>query len=546
VSPLVREFLKADGTIGVPMKWLICSVVLMSVFALGMLWGTDLPLGVPGEWTWSRIPITTASQLEFVLGLITGGIAGLVYFLFCQVGCRRMEVAQNYERMGWLCGLVIAGFFFLISLQETPVYKYRLSKAPFVLYYPASSGYYFDAREIQSLTGYLSGYESELSKGDVLHFGTHPPGLSLLHYSLIQLCRNIPALQKVLLQTQLISVAEAAEVIQLQDASFTELDASALWLATLVTQLLAVLTIIPIYGMARWFGSRPVSWFVAALWPTVPALAVFLPKSDAIYPLLAMLYLWCWIEGLQKSSWWHCLLAGLIAWLGLFFSLAMLPILLIGGATAIVLLLTHLANAQSESVDGTQTRGNAGQSGLCWAAALVGFLLPIALIWLCFDANLLNIWLWNYQNHAGFYAQYSRTFWKWLLVNPIEMLIAIGAPIVVLALFSARDCWRSGRRNVRLFFSVCFVVWGLLWISGKNMGEAARLWLLLMPLVLLLTTPLLARISGPAVTNEQHLTGPSTDPQQPLATSFLLILVIQILVSLLTVTRITGFDMLNV
>ena len=35
---------------------------------------------------------------------------------------------------------------------------------------------------------------------------------------------------------------------------------------------------------------------------------------------------------------------------------------------------------------------------------------------------------WNFRNHAAFYDHYTRTYWKWLLVNPIELIFAVGAP----------------------------------------------------------------------------------------------------------------------
>src|SRR6185503_16952051 len=63
--------------------------------------------------------------------------------------------------------------------------------------------------------------------------------------------------------------------------------------------------------------------------PAVPALALFLPKSDCLFPLLAMTFLWLWLQGLARRSLWMSALAGLVMWLGLSLSLAFLPIGLI-------------------------------------------------------------------------------------------------------------------------------------------------------------------------------------------------------------------------
>lgn len=98
-----------------------------------------------------------------------------------------------------------------------------------------------------------------------------------------------------------------------------------------------------------------------------------------------------------------------------------------------------------------------------------------------YELNLLSIWSWNLSNHALFYDHNVRTWWKWLLVNPIELTLAVGVPIIALV---KAGSWRLLREPRRLLASPVVpitVVLTLLWLSGKNMGEAARLWILLMP-----------------------------------------------------------------
>ena len=63
--------------------------------------------------------------------------------------------------------------------------------------------------------------------------------------------------------------------------------------------------------------------------------------------------------------------------------------------------------------------------------AAAGFCLPIMAVWWWGQINLLNVWRWNFSNHAGFYEQFSRTYWKWLLINPLEFAVAAGLPLVV-------------------------------------------------------------------------------------------------------------------
>jgi len=95
------------------------------------------------------------------------------------------------------------------------------------------------------------------------------------------------------------------------------------------------------------------------------------------------------------------------------------------------------------------------------------------------DLNLLKVWLANFHNHARFYEQFPRTWWKWLLVNPLELSVAIGPPIMVLAI-SGLLAWRHFTWKQRSAVAG-LVIWFFLWLSGKNSGEAARLWIFLMP-----------------------------------------------------------------
>jgi hypothetical protein len=151
--------------------------------------------------------------------------------------------------------------------------------------------------------------------------------------------------------------------------------------------------------------------------------------------------------------------------------------------------------------------------------------------------NLLNVWWLNYQNHAGFYRQYPRTYWKWLLANPIEVSFAAGLPIVVLAVIGCWTVIRDARyhrdptartRFLKMVGPLMFV-WGLLWLTGKNSGEAARIWVLLFPWLIWFAS-LKVESMLPASTNARLR-------EQAVVALWLL----QFAVCILTVARVRGF-----
>ena len=380
-----------------------------------------------------------------------------------------------------------------------------------------------------------------MKQGDVLHEGTHPPGLPLLYRTLIQLCDSAPGLQSLLLQTQPASFQEATEIVAKFTASteqpLTARDSAVLWLATLITLVMSSLTVIPLFLLSREFTSREVSWQVAAFWPLVPAALIFQPKSDALYSVIAILFLYIWVIAWRRNSKLLFLLAGCLLWSGFCLTLAFLPVALC--AVLFSVLETWKLRHDSSLTTPTWIHFLTGA-----ACGLLGLLIPTILLRIFYEINLLEVWRLNLQNHAGFYLQYTRTYWKWLLVNPIEISLALGLPLawMVVKSFSRRQrpCTNqegqpphSGYSSLSLS---CVVVLGLLWLSGKNMGEAARLWLIFLPWFLIMTIPYWQTIQIESAFNDSR--PPSFLKQQ---STWIIALVVQAIVCVATISRITGF-----
>ncbi len=122
--------------------------------------------------------------------------------------------------------------------------------------------------------------------------------------------------------------------------------------------------------------------------------------------------------------------------------------------------------------------------GLSWLRRLerigwtgVGFLALTGLFWGLSGANPLTIWLANAHNHARFYEQFPRSYLAWNLANLIELAVAIGLPTSVWAVVGFR------RAGWPVWAPV--LVLALLQLTGRNLSEVARLWLPLMPPLLI-------------------------------------------------------------
>jgi len=525
-----------------------------AAISIGLFSLTEIPLGIPGEWTWNRIRYSGGFWLTLpavLLALATFAVLALVAWS----GGRRVMESSRAELAGWLLALMATGFIWLHAVQNTPPAGLDAAKFPFVLYYPSSSGYFFKASyEVENTAGFLRDYEETVRNGDTLHEGTHPPGLFVLFRGLIAFAEAAPdvaALPQIVLPQ---SGQDGFNFIRsMSPRPLSEQDQTVLWLAAMLTQLAAVLVIVPLFFLIRLTLNRVTAWRAICFWPLVPAVAVFIPKSDVLFAFGASLLVCLWLYSVRVASFGPSTshrtaafllgaAAGAVGWLGLFCSLAFLP----AGAIAVVasILLFRKPGTEAEAGESrfkTQLLWSARLHLLPLAGGVVSFVALTGLVWAAWALNLLRVWQINYANHARFYEVSPRSYFGWLLVNPLELTLALGAPLAVLAVCGV--CREAGNEKARLGFRALFqtrlaipvavgLIWGLLWLTGKNSGEAARLWIPLMPL---------AVWAGAAVWSHDETSSYKADPEENGTRDWLIALGVQALVCLATVLLVTGF-----
>lgn len=472
-----------------------------------------VPLGIPSEWDWQRVPAPNGLFGPLLLTLLTLLPAAACYLALCHWGERRIGHGNRWSTLLWLLALSFGGMGWLwFLIDSNPDEIHRLGRGPIVQYYHAFSGYFLEAREADDFPVWLSRYEEKMAEGDVLHIGTHPPGLILAHRGLLELCRASPRLTAALLATRPLSVRTIQEQIILpfplrQGPPLDNADLAALWGSTLLTLLGACLTILPLYLLLTRTTDAITAWRTACFWPLVPALAIFVPVSDTFLPLLGTAIVAAWWPGNSPRGW-RIPLAAVLFWIGMLISLAMLTV----GCLLLLLTLLEVHRAPSDTRPRLIVR-TIGETAL--AGSIVAALT--ALFWLMSDVNLLNVWSWNYHNHAGFYLEYDRTYWKWLLINPLEFALAIGLPLIMASAVGFRlIAWKS------IPPLAVFACLGLLWLTGKNSGEAARLWIFLIPWVFWTIAPLW---------RDPHARSP-----------WLALLIVQLITATVVATRVSGFE----
>ncbi len=461
--------------------------LLMLLFIAGavvqafILLARSIPLGIPEEWVWHRIPAGTVLGFNLICAIIVL----LLYFLFLRWGMKNIGRCSSLSRNGLLVALSIASVVVMWTLKAIPGHIFGQAGMSWVTYYPRMSGYFTEAVTGEwSTKQFLQNYEQTAREGDYLHQGTHPPGLILYYRFLYNLCQSSPSLTRFILSTEPFEVRAGLDQLEEQARAghqpFPPSQRAALWLSVVATLFICAASVIPIYSILVRSCSPAVAFAFCGLWPLVPAATLFAPKSDLLLAFFSVLLACLWTSAITSRKLLIALLAGFVFWLAMMTSLAII-------VTAVILSLwTILETArlyQENKKEGISLSRTLPLFPL--AVISTGLLIPCLLMGSFFDLNLFSVWLINLSKHAEFYEHNSRTFFLWLMVNPVEMAFSLGIPLFTLAGFTCTEIIKSRSYSSPSLLSLSTVfVWLLLVISGKNMGEAARLWIFLMPLML--------------------------------------------------------------
>ena len=469
--------------------WLILILHTALVIVLAVAVKTEvLPLGVRGEWQWGRIKPTVPIPWGW-LCFACLGIA--LYALFVGLGLRAIGAkATRGAEARWLVALVIAAVAVQVAIPVGAPDEYDLTKWAYVNYLSGSTGYFKVARDqaARHPWEFLAQYPNWIRGQDSLHIGTHPPGLIVAHCMLMRTMDQNPALTDMLLDHMPPSLPIAFKQLEAVDRRpILRSERASLYATALLTLLACAGTVLPLYLLARAALPAPAAWAAAALWPLVPSANLFQPVADTIYPFLSTsawaLAIWAarFQEGIDRPaarSIFLAMVSGVVMAFGMVFTLAFLPVGLI---TALIV-------------------------GLNWSLSLrirlvlilsigVGYLTFVLGAWFITGADPFVVWRWNLYHHARFYDEYPRTYWTWLWVNPVEMVIAIGLPVAVWCISAG-----FAPRQVPLSVWATLFVLILANLTGRNMGEVARLWMLFMPPFLIVAGQSLTRLGGGPIT----------------------------------------------
>jgi hypothetical protein len=418
------------------------------------------PAPYPPEWQWALREGPTSGRwappvlaAALLLGLMA--LSGSPWALARSRGAARAivaaAVALGFALSVGLLGLEPSGAFRTLAARTMS---------------PSWSSYYSVAvsAEAADPIAFLDRH-AELLPRLPKHAATHPPGPVLYYRGLVALFERSPTLTRTFLALQ------GHDETQEPRPPNTRASKAAALFGALVLTLLGMAAAWPVAAIAARLSGDPLSGArVGALWTLVPGPVLFVPQFDqalalAVAGVLALL-LAAAAEPRSLPRTTLAAAAGLVAGIALVVSYGSLAFLLVAG-------VAYLAVA-----------------GVSQRTLLVGVVADVAAFVVIGATALLghdplDALLTALSIHRETYTE-PRSYFLWLPFNLLDLSIFLGPPVA--ALF-VREVFRS--RSAR-WLAIALAV---LLVSGATRGEVGRIWIPLMPMLLLAATAMPGRPS---------------------------------------------------
>ncbi|MEW6742676.1 MAG: hypothetical protein AB1486_07940 [Planctomycetota bacterium] len=444
---------------------LFTGLVVLLTAVLGVLLAAEVPTVQRLEgWFW---PFRSRDILDM------GLLAAIALFLPAVVAFIAGRPCGDRSRaIGGLVLLLLLG----LALPQAFVLleKTKLEPSRQHLYWEAENTYYHTVSGPVTAHEILTGYDELIAtiKGRyALFLGTKPPGRLLLYYGLAELAERV--------------VPDRPPGEPLEYGLVNERHRKLVELLMVILPLLPVLTLLPLAWLGRCLLAERALWPVLLFVLTPSWLLLTLSADHFLHPLLsALLWVLSAKAGLSSRwAWLWGLFLGLVSWLALYVSFAFLPAILLAPVVAWAAARQH----RREEPPGVSLR----RLGIAFGTAGALFLALGLMAWWVLDYDMSHRFVAAMETH--------RRVMKWeqtrgmtsvanaAVLNLAEYAYYLALPLAGLFLWGIASSLRAlaSRRAAAIDFLTLAVAIVLLASSvlGSSKGEVARLWLFLLPLV---------------------------------------------------------------
>ena len=453
---------------------LTCSVTGLILLLLST---GRLTLGVAGEWVWKYAPVGSYTTIWFPC---------LVFLLFLYF----LRKCLAWQRESLILGMLIV-FALLFQLSIGSVGRLGLQEYIFVTMSPVMSGFFDESLKINNLGEFLRNY-SVLMADFNFHARGYPPGPIIHFWSINKLFESFPGLANGLLNIVKGTLIDPGTAFMEWERAFqttvpVPLKASVLVSSWMIT-FIGSLTIVPLYYLAKKLSNdKQTALYAASLYLLVPSIIMFAPGFDIVFPIFAVTALYLFYLGLVNQRSRYIWASGLVTGIGLFFTLAILviPVLM-----CLIALSFFLRQRLSSGFSREALITSLQSTGVCILKLCGGVLIMIIIYRLCLQLNLFYIINECRNSVVLFYSTRIRSYYKWIGYNLIDFFLFTG--IAVSIFFITKICSEIKKVIINKTFSLIDTVWLsfilillLLNFSGRILGETARVWIFLAPIVIM-------------------------------------------------------------
>ncbi len=455
-----------------------------TALAVILLWLDWLPLGVAGQWFWPRrvVPLGIGIGAAVAVGAIA--VAGVTTFGWL----RRDGVPSRATAVLLVLLLLAAGTAALFGLAlDDPGF---LLSGPLALISDSSMGYYTQALQLSAPRDAFSYHLARTVNTNLPdRVRTHPPGPIVFFYFLHRSLQRAPQLltrvETTLAGKYGLTAAKLHEVAsKLSAVPLSRQDALVAVPLALVMTGLAVLIVLPAYGIGATALDRRSGLILALLAVTLPSLLHFAPSIDGIGAVLALSFVWLWLVTLCRGRVWLYVLSALAASVMLLWSF--------GFAILIVIALLGALPVWGQAYPDQLSRH---LRGVAWGVVAFGAMHAVLYLWSGY--NILSVLPASLAAHRQILAAVGRGYWVWLPMNLYDFLLFMG-PALVVTSTAVVGSGLAGRRWPALPQGLVIgliITLSVLLISGSTRAEVGRIWLFLMPLAALPAADYLATAS---------------------------------------------------
>lgn len=425
-----------------------------------------------GQWVWDYSAPRWAWLVPALLGVV-----GYVWGAQRALNAAAQTASYPLKLMLWAFGGAVIVPLLLLALENAPLFAlFTRATSPFTGGFSYATATLDDAdRILDDWQGIIEDYRRDANPGPPSGVALSPPGLVMVYQTVNSAFDQSPAAAN--------AYGSMLRPLQCQNLDLMTWDDSemaSVWLQVLMP-FWAALALVPLYKLGKLVFGASSARLAVIVWPLVPGMAVFQPRFNVVYPLIAVTMLWWLWRGLVRARVRWLFASGVMLSLGMFLNISLIPLGLLAGLTLTGYRALIVRSAWRRLI-----------------AELIAFGAGCTVIWLAY-------WAASGQTPWGLiaflldqhYVLY-RPYWPWVVMHPADMFLFVGIPVTLLALWrigALRKVWQrpTGRTPGDVFALAIAITLLALVLSGTARGETGRVWLFFAPVWVLLAANVLTR-----------------------------------------------------